>query len=402
MPLPIFELPDGKQVKLGRIKPKEPVEVLRFVDYLDPTKTVPPPAEVDYSLKAVSAVQQMYLNNQLGCCVISSVGHQLGIWSGNDSDSGGVIVASNQEIQNAYRIWNPGRQDNGCVITDVLDYWRDKGLTLGGSLRKIDGYVAVDWTNPVEVKTVINLFGSVRFGINLPEAWLDSEEGGLWDVTETQIMGGHDVPAVGYNSTGVVICTWGGLRTITWAAMSDPRFLEEAYCELSPNWYNSDKLAPSGLDVDALSQDLEGLGAGSVPPIPDPDPPLPPVPPVPSVPPSPPIPPSPTTTFPVTGIVGYVLSPIAGHREPVVFESMGSVDLTPPVQGDMVEFDGGVQADNAEAILKLFGTTPTKKGSRFRVTRPKSITPAQWAAIIAAIFSILAAFGILPAPVPTK
>lgn len=109
--------------------------------------------------------------------------------------------------------------------------------------------------------------------------------------------------------------------------------------------------------------------------------------------------PTPPTSFPVTGIKAYVLSPIAGHHEPVIFEFMGQVDLTPPVSGDTVEFDPGDLGSEVESILHLFSVTPAIAADKFTVTRPKSITPDQWAILIAAIKSILAAFNVVP-PVP--
>jgi hypothetical protein len=277
MSLPTAKLADGRTVKLGRIRPTTPPECLRFACYRDPRGATPPPAVVDYSAKAMAAISRVYDNDTLGCCVIAGKMHQLGIWSGNET--GTPVLATDTEVREQYvRICGPG--DNGCIITDVLAAFQSPGLTAGGKPYTIDGFVSVDWTNRIEVQTAIYLFGSLTLGINLPQAWLQAPEGGLWDVTDSEIVGGHDVCAVGYNETGVVIATWGGLRTITWAAFGDMRWLEECYAELAPLWYSSDKLAPCGVDADALRADLAALGSGTIPPI-DPTP-VPVVPPTPS------------------------------------------------------------------------------------------------------------------------
>src|SRR5262249_14581023 len=103
-----------------------------------------------------------------------------------------------------------------------------------------------------------------------------------WGITNSGIVGGHDVCAVGYDDKGVQICTWGGLVTITWDAFLSPRWIEECYAELSPDWYGSDKLAPNGRDAATLKVDLEKRSRGVMPdPGPGPQPPPPPQPPTP-------------------------------------------------------------------------------------------------------------------------
>ncbi len=281
---------DGQTRHLGRIRPKSRPQVLAFAHYFDASLlTTPPPAVVDYSAKAMASLSRMYRNDVEGDCVIAGKLHQLGLWSGNDADSGGIVLATDAEAHAQYvGICGPG--DRGCSITAVLNYQKANGLVAGGKAYKIDGYVSVDWRNKLEVQVALYLFGSLSFGVNLPQAWADSPEGGLWDVTNTQIVGGHDVSAVGYNATGVVIATWGGLRTITWAAMASSRWLEECYAVLAPLWYGSDKVAPCGVNAAKLAADLQLLGGGTIPPI-DPEPiPVPPVPPTPPVPPLPPVP----------------------------------------------------------------------------------------------------------------
>jgi hypothetical protein len=259
--------------KLGRIRPKARPLALRLGAYLDRSlaaATLPP--SVDYTTKAKAAIAEMYLNDSLGDCVVAGLGHSIGIWSGNDT--GNPVIATDNEIQAAYRtICGPG--DNGCVITDVLDYTRDHGVTLGGKLHKIDSYVAIDHTVGDEIKAGIYLFGVVKLGINLPAGWEQTDDGGVWDIPsglKARIIGGHDVEACGYSDEGVVISTWGGLRTITWAAFTSTRYVEEAYALLGPDWYGSDKLAPCGLDVVTLQADLAKLSSGVIPPI---DPPAP-------------------------------------------------------------------------------------------------------------------------------
>jgi hypothetical protein len=317
-----------RRVYLGRIRPKARPQCLHLASYLLTRGAMPPPASVDYGAKAATSINRMYLNDTYGDCVIAGKAHELGVWSANDADSGGVVLATDQEIYRQYEsICGPG--DNGCVITDVLDVMKEKGFIAGGKAYPIDGYVAVDWTNKLEVQVALYLFGALTLGINLPEAWTEGGDGSTWDVTNTGIVGGHDVTAFGYDSRGVWIATWGGRRLITWAAFTSSRWIEECYAQLAPLWYGNDKLAPCGVDAHALKADLELLGSGTIPSIdPTPVPPLPVPPPSPPVPPSPPAPVNPNYSGTAT-LSGNIHMPFGGTQQ-VTFT--GPVNLAPSTQ----------------------------------------------------------------------
>lgn len=266
-------------VKLGKNAPSAKAKscaVPAFANYL--LAPSPPPAVIDYSPKAAAAIAKMYLNEQLGDCVIAGKYHQLGIWAGNKS--GTPIVVSDQTVLSMYRVWNPGNEDNGCVITDVLDYLRNTGFPDdAGALHKIDGYVSVDWTNKLQTQIALDLFGALTLGIQLPEAWTNAS---IWDVTNSRIVGGHDVTSLGYNAQGIQISSWGRIYTITWNAFVSRNWLDELYVPLAPDWYGADKKAPSGFNADALKADLAMISAGGTP---DPTP----VAPAPTVPPPTPL-----------------------------------------------------------------------------------------------------------------
>lgn len=268
-------LADGTQVRLGRITPKSRPNVLRFAAYLDRVGATPPPVDVNYSTKAMASLSRVYLNDRLGDCVIAGKYHNVGVYTGNDS--GTAVVGTDAEVQSSYRTIC-GPYDQGCVITEVLDYMKTRGLPLNGKPYRIDGYVAIDWRDKVQVQYAIYLFGAVTIGINLPGSWMNSN---VWDVTNSGFVGGHDVSLVGYNAQGAIVSSWGRLFTMTWAAVTSSRYIDEMYALLSPDWYGSDKLAPCGVDADTLKTDLDKL-SGGLPPV-DPPSPTPPVPPDPLV-----------------------------------------------------------------------------------------------------------------------
>jgi len=205
------------------------------------------------------------------CCVMSGKAHNLGVWSANDPDSGGVVEATDDEIKQQYSSVC-GPNDQGCVITDVLGYMVRTGLQAGGKRYLLDGYAAVDHTNKLLVQTLQAIGGASTVGINLPADWTKSD---VWDVTSSAILGGHDVSVLDFSEEGVFVSSWGRIYRVTWRAFLSTRWVREYYYLLSPLWYGPDEMAPSGFDAAGLKRALEVFRRGGIPDYPPPDGPAP-------------------------------------------------------------------------------------------------------------------------------
>ena len=265
----VAQLP--KTVCLGRNKPKAARSCLMLEEYVELPAAGVLPESISRREKAALSIARMYRNDVQGCCVISGKAHNLGVWSANDSDSGGLVMATDAEIDSQYRgICGPG--DNGCMITDVLDVMRSKGFQASGKLYKIDGYVSVDWTNKELTKVAQVIFGAGTIGFDLPSSWTNSA---VWDVTNSGIVGGHDVSPIDYDERGVYVSSWGRIYLMTWAAWTSRRWTSEYYAMLAPLWYGSDMIAPCGLDAETLKADLAKVDVGIIPDIEPPPPPVP-------------------------------------------------------------------------------------------------------------------------------
>lgn len=282
MTVPTVSLPGGQQVCLGRIRPVAAFDygAFRVRDYPDGSREVtlrlkayydkaddaaPPPDSTNYAANAGPSIARMYLNDRYGDCVIASKYHSVGLWTA--AESGTPALGTDAEVLAQYHgICGPG--DNGCNIVQVLKAFQTKGLPFGGAVHKIDGFVSVDHTNKNLVMVALDLFGSGPLGINLPSAWTQGGDGSTWDVTNTGVVGGHDVAYLDYDvNKGVKIATWGGTRWITWPAFLSKKWVEEMEVLLSPDWYALGSLAPNGINADALRADLAALGSGQIPPI---------------------------------------------------------------------------------------------------------------------------------------
>lgn len=293
-----------KTVRLGRQAPKKVSKAPEFARFFDSSR-YSPPSELDHYSKASASLSRMYANDQYGCCVISGKAHNIGVYTALDSDSGGTILCTDQEIVSEYRaICGPG--DNGCNIDAVLRTMKSRGILQGGQYRKIDGYVRVNYTDAKLVKAAIQYFGALTIGFMLPNEWLNSD---VWDVTNSRIVGGHDVSVVGWRANGnYVISSWGRLYEMTPAAFHSNRYLDEAYAILSPHWYNSDRIAPGTLSIDFLKTALERIGEGEAPDGPQPQPE-----------PQPEPQPQPAPTKYSVTLTGYVPYGIWGKTAPVTF-----------------------------------------------------------------------------------
>lgn len=251
-----------KTVKLGRLpmRPEQKRKMVHLADFLNPTAN-PPPVSTNWRAKAAMVIARMYLNDQLGDCVIASNIHLLGVTSANDPDSGGAILAQDSEVSRMYQqICGPG--DNGCNIADTLDWGIKTGWVAGGKTYKIDGYAAVDWTNQALVKACLLIGGCAKIGFDLPSAW---ESSSTWDVTSSPIIGGHDVLPIDYDAQGVYVLSWGRVYLMTWPAFLSTRWISEMYYVATPTWYGADRLAPSGFDKAKLDKAFAEFKGGLVP-----------------------------------------------------------------------------------------------------------------------------------------
>jgi hypothetical protein len=305
------------------------------------------PDSVDWSQKAQNVVKRMYLNDQYGDCVWASRYHQAGFMTGSDTGVG--LEGTDPEVFSAYQS-ACGRGDNGCDMSVVNQYQMNVGWKMNGVLHKTRGSVSVDHTNKTMVMAAIYIFGGLNCGLSLPNQWYQSANGATWDITSTGIVGDHEVQAFGYNATGVLISTWAGTRTVTWAAFMDRRWFDEVYATRSVDWYGNDNVAPNGIDVAGLDAAFAAIQGGQVPPLPDPDPPTPPTPPTPgkgytgtiTV----------TTTYANGVPVGQPVTSLGGSTPAASVEAdLKSAGVNPAVIVDVLKLLADVRAKAGKAVI---------------------------------------------------
>jgi hypothetical protein len=241
-----------------------------------------PPASVDYAHAAATALSKMYLNDQLGDCVIAGMAHLVGLFTGNAGQT--PVTFTDAQITALYSAiggYVPGdaSTDGGCNEQDALNYWKQHGAPNGS--HQIAGWLAVNPADVNEVKTALWLFENLVFGIELPDAWLNVNASGfVWDAGAPNPNNGHCVVGCGYNAQGIQVSTWGMVGTMTWAALARDVIAQsggELYCVISQDCLNrATTKTPAGLNWSQLVADFNAIG-GNIP-APAPVPPAPPAP----------------------------------------------------------------------------------------------------------------------------
>lgn len=256
------------QFKLGRNRPDPAKAKMHLRDYrvVGSPLPVPPAVCAAYVGKAVNALKLVYLNDQLGDCVVAGVAHLVGLFIANsglppDLFTDAQIIAMYSAI-GGYVPGDPST-DGGCDERTALRYWQQSGAPAGSN--KILGWVSIDGSNPTKVKTALWLFENLVFGVELPDAWIDpfpSAPGFIWDVAgPANPNNGHCIVGVDYDQRGVQVDSWGMIGTITYEAIAKYATTTgsgELYAVLSPQIIaRAASKAPNGYAWDELEADFK-------------------------------------------------------------------------------------------------------------------------------------------------
>lgn len=145
----------------------------------------------------------------------------------------------------------------------VLDYWLKTGVVCGGVLNKPSAFMQITRPNPIEWMQAINTFGSVLLGIQLPEAIVSGDTvPDVWSTSSGPVAGGHEIIAVGYDSTVPTevrfnIISWGA----RYAATEDflLAVVDEAVTVFDTAFLNKLGINPAGVDQRTLLADMAAL-----------------------------------------------------------------------------------------------------------------------------------------------
>jgi hypothetical protein len=198
------------------------------------------------------------LNDRIGCCTISGVGHAEQIWTAN---TGAMVTPPDSAILKGYETvdgYDPKdpTTDQGGIEADVLMAWKSKGIA--GS--KIVDWIPVNPLNHDHVRKAIERFGLVYIGISLPKT-IQSQH--VWTVdisagadAEAGSLGGHCVIVPAYDQASYDAVTWGERQKQSidfWDS-----YVDECYAPLSDAWCPGG-LSPLGDTLVSLRANLAAV-----------------------------------------------------------------------------------------------------------------------------------------------
>ena len=251
--------------KLGKLAPKPNPKTLFFRDYLKAPVPLPAPSvKRAWEYAIPDDAWGMFGNDVAGDCTCASKAHILMAVTAN---AGKLIIPTLAQVMDMYSAItgydskqtdsqgnNP--TDQGAAMTDVLDYMLKNGF----AGRKILGWVKIDQNNRIHFEQCVELFGACDVGVQLPQSAVDQFAAGQnWDVIvkDGGVVGGHDVPYLGYGRTGETCITWAHRQPtgIPWFA----NYVDEAYSIIWDDWFDTTGVAPNHFNKDALWADLQAL-----------------------------------------------------------------------------------------------------------------------------------------------
>ena len=251
---------DHGPMKLGRTRGAAPDPRIRPLARYGVADILAPPA-IDWYSRIPA--WPMLANDTVGDCTVAAIGHVIQQWT-TYTDAQAVVM-DDAHVLAAYGAiagYRPGdpASDRGAACSAALRYWIVAGMaTPAGGPDTLTGAATLDPRDLEAVRGAIATFGALYAGLALP---LSAQNEDIWRATTGApgSWGGHCVPLVGYDATGPVCVTWGGLKRMTWAWWGV--YAEEAYALLSPDWIDAQGRDPAGLDWARLAGDMAALRAG--------------------------------------------------------------------------------------------------------------------------------------------
>lgn len=229
--------------KLGALAPVRPYGLSELAVYAAGKLPTAPPC-VDVPNPAPSG---MMVNDRLGCCTVSGVGHAIQAWNVEVGVSD--HVPNDPEVETTYMDL-AGGVDSGCVEADVLQRWQRQGL-FG---HQIAGYAPV---RPGDVHQPVAFYGAAYLGVALPmSAQEQFAAGDEWTVEPgSPIEGGHCIVAVGYDQHTVQCVTWGAVVNVSYPWLAS--YCTETWA-IIPHEFTEAGRGPR-LDLASLRADLAAL-----------------------------------------------------------------------------------------------------------------------------------------------
>ena len=228
----------------------------KFADFVDATK-LPPIPDGDFGhLSLVTKPLDIYLNDQLGDCVVAGSQHETRLWVAEGTGSDSVVfddasTVKNYELLGNYRPGDPDT-DQGCDMVRAAQLRiRDGIVDATGKTHKVGIALQLQPGNWEQLQYALYLFDGVGIGILVTQEMQQAfADGKPWDVDQfnpNNAEGGHYVPGCARKNGNAVVATWGEPQELTRDLYTTPQFNTVTIC------YASAEKLRNGVDMEGIA-----------------------------------------------------------------------------------------------------------------------------------------------------
>jgi hypothetical protein len=242
----------------GKLPPKRHLKLPALGDFLDKATSWPAVPARGWEFAVPDSDLDILGNDKFGDCAEAGALHLIQAESFN---VGRPLIPTTEDTLGLYTAltgFNPNdpSTDQGTVLTDLLTYWKNTGISVGSTIHKIVGYASVDISSVQQMRYAAYTFGGLYIGLNLPAACEQDTDN--WNFGPgQQLAGGHCVIVAGEGSAGGKIGSWGMWIPSTWEFLLS--YMDEGYVICSSDWINAQEKSPTGLDLDGLLAAMKAL-----------------------------------------------------------------------------------------------------------------------------------------------
>jgi hypothetical protein len=253
--------------KLGLRPIVTPVK-LKLGNYVNLSTLPVPPPEVDWSLALTSdwsilgngpdPLNPPAVADGVGDCFFAAAVERIRCVTANAQAAQAALGTA--DALKAYTLCtgfdpNDPSTDNGTEPGQGFLFLQNTGV----SGHKFGPIVQIDVRNESLVRAAQWLLCGLMVGVRFPQDWELAPE---WDVTNSPIVGGHEIFNFGYGTDQKLfgpIVTWGLVRQLTWSAAAQN--ITQLTGSVPQEWIGDNGLAPNGFDLEALLADAQAMGA---------------------------------------------------------------------------------------------------------------------------------------------
>lgn len=228
---------------------------LDVADFMDVTQLPPLPTGDFGHLSLVTKPLGMYMNDQLGDCVVAGSQHETRLWVAEGTGSDTVVFDDTCTVKNYNLLGNyvdgDPDTDQGCDMVRAAQLRiRDGIIDANGNTHKLGIALQLQPGNWEQLQYAAYYFDGVGVGILVTPAMQTAFQNGQpWDVSQfnpNDVEGGHYVPCVGRKDGNALMVTWGEGQELTRELYTAPQFNTTTIC------YATQEKLKNGVDLEGL------------------------------------------------------------------------------------------------------------------------------------------------------